>query len=264
MPKVFITYLTLMQNLASDDPFFKAMSNQMYTKFNKYWFDFSTILAIAIILDPRYKMEFVMFVYERLYGAESKQLEEVKGKLFALFNEYVTSSTGRSTIRPSPPSYPSTSSGRQRVDDLDLVLLDFDNNINGDIVDIQRTQLDLYLEERRLERSIDLNILDFWKGNEPRYPELAAMARDVLSVPISTVASESAFSMGGRVLDQFRSSLLPNVAEALVCSRDWILGNGESAILKCEEITKDLWEMEDDSTPASTQTMHDQSSIQGY
>ncbi|KAK2659986.1 hypothetical protein Ddye_006519 [Dipteronia dyeriana] len=264
MPKVFITYLALMQNLASDDPFFKAMSNQMYTKFNKYWFDFSTILAIAIILDPRYKMEFVMFVYERLYGAESKQLEEVKGKLFALFNEYVTSSTGRSTIRPSPQSYPSTSSGRQRVDDLDLVLLDFDNNINGDIVDIQRTQLDLYLEERRLERSIDLNILDFWKGNEPRYPELAAMARDVLSVPISTVASESAFSMGGRVLDQFRSSLLPNVAEALVCSRDWILGNGESAILKCEEITKDLWEMEDDSTPASTQTMHDQSSIQGY
>ncbi|KAK2641734.1 hypothetical protein Ddye_023497 [Dipteronia dyeriana] len=190
----------------------------------------SSVTSIAIILDPRYKMEFVMFVYERLYGAESKQLEEVKGKLFALFNEYVTSSTGRSTIRPSPQSYPSTSSGRQRVDDLDLVLLDFDNIINGDIVDIQRTQLDLYLEERRLERSIDLNILDFWKGNEPRYPELAAMARDVLSVPISTVASESAFSMGGRILDQFRSSLLPNVAEALVCSRDWILGNGGKCV----------------------------------
>ncbi|KAK2647174.1 hypothetical protein Ddye_022369 [Dipteronia dyeriana] len=93
---------------------------------------------------------------------------------------------------------------------------------------------------------------------------IAAMARDVLSVPISTVASGSAFSMGGRVLDQFRSSLLSNVAEALVCSRDWILGNGENAILKCEEITKDLWEMENDSTPDSTQTMHDQSSIQGY
>ncbi|KAK2645719.1 hypothetical protein Ddye_020914 [Dipteronia dyeriana] len=75
---------------------------------------------------------------------------------------------------------------------------DFDNNINGDIIDIQRTQLDLYLEERRLERSIDLNILDFWKGNEPRYSELAAMARDVLNVPISTVAFESTFSMGGR------------------------------------------------------------------
>ncbi|KAK2648464.1 hypothetical protein Ddye_015953 [Dipteronia dyeriana] len=97
-----------------------------------------------------------------------------------------------------------------------------------------------------------------------RYPKLAAMARDVLSVLISTVASESAFSMGGRVLDQFQSSLLPNVAEALVCNHDLILENRDSTILKCEEITKDLWEPENDSTPASTQTMHKQSLIQDY
>ncbi|CAN1331500.1 hypothetical protein LINPERPRIM_LOCUS35353 [Linum perenne] len=32
------------------------------------------------------------------------------------------------------------------------------------------------------------------------------MARDVLAVPISSVASESAFSTGGRVLSNFRSS----------------------------------------------------------
>ncbi|KAK2652150.1 hypothetical protein Ddye_012006, partial [Dipteronia dyeriana] len=71
----------------------QEMSNQMYNMFHEHRYD-STILAIAIIFDPRYKMEFMMFVYERLYGAESKKLEEVKGKLFALFNEYVTSSTG--------------------------------------------------------------------------------------------------------------------------------------------------------------------------
>ncbi|KAK1568581.1 hypothetical protein Q3G72_026211 [Acer saccharum] len=130
------------------------------------------------------------------------------------------------TIRSSPASLPTTSSELQLVDDLDLVLKDFDSNLSGDTFSTQRTQLDLYLEERKLERSMDLNILDFWKGNQPRYPELAAMARDVLSIPISTVASESAFSIGGRVLDQFRSSLSPNVAQAIVCSRDWIFGNG--------------------------------------
>ncbi|KAI9195446.1 hypothetical protein LWI28_014929 [Acer negundo] len=49
---------------------------------------------------------------------------------------------------------------------------------------------------------MDLNVLDFWKDNEPRYLELAAMACDILSCPISTVASKSTFSMGGQVLDQ--------------------------------------------------------------
>ena len=86
----------------------------------------------------------------------------------------------------------------------------------------QKTQLELYLDEPRVGRNAKLDILAFWKGNEFRYPELAAMARDVLSIPVSTVASESTFSVGGQVIDQFRSALKPDVVEALVCSRDWL------------------------------------------
>ncbi|XP_070050411.1 uncharacterized protein [Nicotiana tomentosiformis] len=48
------------------------------------------------------------------------------------------------------------------------------------------------------------------------------MARDVLAVPVSSVASECAFSTGGRLLDSFRSSLTPKLVQALVCLQDWL------------------------------------------
>ena len=48
------------------------------------------------------------------------------------------------------------------------------------------------------------------------------MACDILAVPVSTVASELAFSTGGRILDPFRTSLTPKIVQALMCARDWL------------------------------------------
>lgn len=81
------------------------------------------------------------------------------------------------------------------------------------------------MDEPKVDRKINLNVLDFWKANQFRYPELSILARDVLSIPISTVASEASFSVGGRVLDQYRSALKPKNVEALICTRDWIFGD---------------------------------------
>ena len=86
----------------------------------------------------------------------------------------------------------------------------------------QKTQLKLYLDEPRVDRNAKLDILAFWKGNEFWYPELATMAHDILSIPISIVASKSTFSVGGWVIDQFRSALKLDVVKTLVCSRDWL------------------------------------------
>ncbi|CAH9103160.1 unnamed protein product [Cuscuta epithymum] len=46
--------------------------------------------------------------------------------------------------------------------------------------------------------------------------------KDIFAIPSSTVASESAFSLGKRVVDPFRSSLSPKMVEALVCTNDWL------------------------------------------
>lgn len=82
----------------------------------------------------------------------------------------------------------------------------------------------VYLLEPRAKRTSSINMLEFWKAQQYRYPELAKLAMDILCVPVSTVASESAFSLGGRILNEYRSSMKPDVVEALVCSRDWLFG----------------------------------------
>jgi hypothetical protein len=79
--------------------------------------------------------------------------------------------------------------------------------------------MELYSDEPRLDRNAKLDILAFWKRNEFRYPNVACMTRDILSIPVSTVASESTFSVGEHVIDQFKNLLKPDVVEALVCTR---------------------------------------------
>jgi hypothetical protein len=40
----------------------------MISKFKKYWFEFSEMLAIAVILDPHYKLYLVNYYYMKIYG----------------------------------------------------------------------------------------------------------------------------------------------------------------------------------------------------
>ena len=58
--------------------------------------------------------------------------------------------------------------------------------------------------------------------NSSRYQIISQIARDVLAITVSTIASGSAFSTGGCVLDSFRSSLSPNTVEALICTQNWL------------------------------------------
>ena len=88
----------------------------------------------------------------------------------------------------------------------------------------RKNELDIYLSESSvdMEEEEKFNLLKWWRLNIERFHILSRMAGDILAIPISTVASESAFSTSGRVLDAFRSCLTPRLIEALICVQDWI------------------------------------------
>ena len=54
---------------------------------------------------------------------------------------------------------------------------------------------------------------------------LSIIARDVLTVHVSIVASEAAFSAGGRVVKKKRCNLSPESIEAVVYLKDWNLAD---------------------------------------
>ena len=93
-------------------------------------------------------------------------------------------------------------------------------NVNG------KSELDLYLAETPLEPKFfpKLDILSYWIDRQERYPNLCRLACEVLSIPITIVASESAFSIGARVLNKYHASLLPSNVQTLILTQNWING----------------------------------------
>jgi hypothetical protein len=88
-------------------------------------------------------------------------------------------------------------------------------------------ELDQYLNEELFPKKKDFDILGWWEMHAPKYPVISCIAHDVLAVQASTVASESAFSTGGRVVSDYRSRLMSDTVEGLICLQDWLRAVGE-------------------------------------
>ncbi|KAK2665380.1 hypothetical protein Ddye_003954 [Dipteronia dyeriana] len=70
--------------------------------------------------------------------------------------------------------------------------------------------------------SPNIEIQAMARGNKTKHPILAKIARDIFFILVSTVASESAFSVGGRFFSPRHRRLHPDTLEALMCIQNWI------------------------------------------
>jgi hypothetical protein len=70
----------------------------------------------------------------------------------------------------------------------------------------------------------DFDLLSWWHDHKTTYPILSILAKDVLTVPVSTISSESAFSLTGRIIEERRRSLGSSMVEVMTCLKDWQQG----------------------------------------
>ena len=80
-------------------------------------------------------------------------------------------------------------------------------------------ELDMYLQVKPPSRKV--NIFEWWKINEPRYPNIAKLAKSMLCVPATSTAAEQVFSAAGITVSKRRSCLKPeNVDKILFLNKN--------------------------------------------
>ncbi|XP_075086148.1 zinc finger BED domain-containing protein RICESLEEPER 2-like [Nicotiana tabacum] len=199
------------------NPLISDMASAMLLKFKKYWDDVHILMGVAAIFDPRYKMRLVEFFLPLIYGEEaSTKIQEVRSNCYDLFQDYKSKLSGpHDSLASSSSEVTSFIEGDQ--------LSSFDRFVASSGATVEtRSELDMYLEEGLLPRTPSFDNLSWWKTNGLKFPTLQKMARDLLAIPVSTVASESAFSTSGRLISPHRSRLHPTTLEALMCARTWL------------------------------------------
>ncbi|XP_013673703.1 zinc finger BED domain-containing protein RICESLEEPER 2-like [Brassica napus] len=216
----------------------------MRVKFNKYWDglkDINMLLIFSSVFDLRNKKKFAGLCFEKLYGKDSSQSKVLNDSVIdvmeRLFDEY--NGFGASNTAPIfGSSFQSQSQSQSGQESQDGVVADsFENEYGYERMDSvykemvnklgfqdPSTELELYLKEK-VENpkpnplGILFDVLVWWRINSTKYMILAAMAKDVLAMQVSSVASEYAFSTSNRILDPSRNCLTHYMIELLMCTR---------------------------------------------
>ncbi|KAL4566642.1 hypothetical protein LXL04_030762 [Taraxacum kok-saghyz] len=200
----------------NEEEFIHDMVWCMKQKFDKYWGECNLMMSIGAILDPRCKMRVIDFCFPRMYHENEarKNIDKVKKALYDLYEEYVNEyyssgeeGNGENIQQQNNVNIQTSCSGWSEFDQFVRTV----ENIQP-----LKSELDNYLEEGCYicdSGPTPFDALQWWRSNSLKYRILSHMARDILAIPITTVASEATFSAGSRVIDTYRASLASETNE---------------------------------------------------
>lgn len=69
------------------------------------------------------------------------------------------------------------------------------------------------------------SVLSWWRDHKLTYPVLSILAKDMFTVSVSTISSESAFSTTGRIVEERCRSFGSDMVEMLALPKDWEQGD---------------------------------------
>ena len=198
----------------------------MVEKLRDYWGKLPTESGLAAILDPHLKLA------NSLHQTRTGKADSAKA-LRARSNLFRTHSGIYAEFNPRPfeanISPPTPKRQRSALDEfMDLTEGDLDDPMSGsanvDAIDVGQ-EVDLYCAAPVADRRV--KSLDWWKSHDKEFPTLAAMARDWLAIPASSVPCESLFSVAGNTITSNRNRLNPETARGLLSLKSWWAFDGD-------------------------------------
>ncbi|KAI3496628.1 hypothetical protein L1887_38999 [Cichorium endivia] len=195
-------------------------------------------------------MRFVKFSLRKIFPSDLEKVKEIYDEVYDVLKKLYDHYDNISTIAKNDSSSfinLSDDDGQNFVGAVKNKQMTkiYDEFYENDVEDaMEKSELEEYLDSPPEKMNNDsFEILKWWSDKCTTYKVLASMAKDILAIPVSTVASESAFSTSGRVVDEFRSSLGAKTVETLICTQDWL--RAPNVCIDLEQLLDDVQKYEE-------------------
>jgi len=187
----------------------KALRQELYTALENRFPTSSQLLIVCVLLDPRFKAtksQALRVTVEAIETAKRAIVLEIEEIEIAKKDEVV----------PQQPNLPK------------VVLPGLSGRLGQALLQQQACQTETSAREfSRYESEVQASFTDdpiaWWKLRASTYPVLSRLARKYLSIPASSVPSESVFSQANGVLSDERLRTLPKTIEVILMRRSHVL-----------------------------------------